>query len=180
MRAPGGWAPPARVLGVRGWALSHVRPPVLWACGRGPLPTRCWCGGSWRWDSTPTPQSALLRPGFARCKGGRRAPRGERLLPGLRASGVGRSSTPNRPSLGRAAGTRYPLAVVAGAVGVETRYQPHSARSCELALRAVGAARGHRVGNVSCLGSGRPGLCPLPRPTARPWGVRPGPATHWP
>ena len=33
---------------------------------------------------------------------------------------------------------------------------------------------------ASCLGVGRPGWGALPRPTARPWGVRPGPATHWP
>ena len=39
---PGG-APLAWVWGVRGWALSHARPPVLGACGRGPLPTGCGC-----------------------------------------------------------------------------------------------------------------------------------------
>ena len=51
-------------------------------------------------------------------------------------------------------------------------------KPCELALRAVGAARGHPGGGASCLGVGRPRLGVLPRPTARPWGVRPGPATH--
>ena len=44
-------------------------------------------------------------------------------------------------SLGAAAGARYPLAVVVESVGVGTRHQPHGARSCELALRAVGAAQ---------------------------------------
>ena len=34
----------------------------------------------------------------------------------------------------------YPLAVAAGGAGVGTCHQPHSARSYELALRAVGAA----------------------------------------
>ena len=52
------------------------------------------------------------------------------------------------PFLERAAGARYPLAVGAGAVGVATCQQPHSARSCGLALRAVGAARG-RLGGGS-------------------------------
>ena len=86
----------------------------------------------------------------------------------------------DRPSLGRAAGARDPLAVGAGSVGVGTRHLPHSARSCELALRVVGAARGRPGGGgASCLGVGRPRLGALPRPTARPWGVRPGPATHW-
>ena len=51
----------------------------------------------------------------------------------------------NRLSLGRAAGAHYPLAVAAGPVGLATRNQFHSARSCELTLRVVGwheAARG--------------------------------------
>ena len=72
-----------------------------------------------------------------------------------------------RPGLGGAAGG-----------GVWTRHQPHSARSCEPALRAVGAAQG------------RPGEAPLAwvrgvrdralshlRPPVL-WGVRPGPTTH--
>ena len=63
--------------------------------------------------------------------------------------------TTARP-LGHAAGARYPLAVDAGGVGVATRHQPHSGRSCELALHAVGAARG------------RPGGAPL----AYVWGVQ--------
>ena len=67
-----------------------------------------------------------------------------------------------------------------GAAGVGTRHLPHSARSCELALRAVVAA------------SGRPGGVPLAwlwgvqgrvlshlQPLV-PSGVRPGPASHWP
>ena len=71
--APGG-APLAGVWGVRGWALSLARPPVLGACGRGPLPTGCACGGRGREDSSPTPQRALLRAGCACCRGGTGAP----------------------------------------------------------------------------------------------------------
>ena len=82
-------------------------------------------------------------------------------------------------SSGRAAGARYPLAVGAGGVGVGTRHQPHVARSCVLVWRAVGAARGRPGQGVSSLGVGRPGLGAHARPTARPWGVRTGPATHW-
>ena len=53
---------------------------------------------------------------------------------------------------------------------------PPSRRACpgELAVRAVGAARGRPEG-----GEGHPGLGALPRRTARPWGVRPRPATLW-
>ena len=93
---------------VRGWALPHARPPVLVACGRGPLPTGCGCGGFGRGDPSPTRQCALLRAGFARCAGGKRAP----------------------------------------------------------------------GGGASCLRVGRLGLGALSRPTARPWGMRPGPATQ--
>ena len=82
---------------------------------------------------------------------------GGRLLPVCVASGVGRPPTPDRLSLGHAAGAHYPLAVGAGdAAGVWSRHQPHSARSCELALRAVGAARRRLVG----------------APLACVWGVR--------
>ena len=64
--ARGGGVPHALVWGARRWALSHARPPVLGACGRGPLPTGCRCGGCGRGDPSPTPQRALLRAGFTR------------------------------------------------------------------------------------------------------------------
>ena len=95
------------------------------------------------------------------------------------SSGVGRSPTPDRLFFGRAAGARLPLAVGRRGVGVGTCLKPHSARSCELAVRNVGAARGRPRGGVSCLGVGRPGSGALQRPIARPSGVRPGPVTHW-
>ena len=107
-----------------------------------------------------------------------RAERGGSLLPGCGASRVGRSPTPDRPSLPRAAGARYPLAVGWGGVGVGTRHRPHSARPCELALRAVDAAPWRPGAGAFCLGVACPGWGALPRPTAYPWGVRPGPATH--
>ena len=46
---------------------------------------------------------------------------------------------------------------------------------CALWGRHAGAPGG----GGSYLALGRPGLGALPRPTARPWGVRPGPATYW-
>ena len=64
---------------------------------------------------------------------------------GASCLGAGRpgSGVPPAPTIrpfGRAAGAHYPLAVGAGGAGAGTRHQPHSARSCELALRAMGAA----------------------------------------
>ena len=136
-------------------------------------------GGCGRGDPSPTPPRALLRAGFAHCVGGTRVPgRGASCL------GVGRPESgalppPTTRPFGRAAGAHYPLAVGAGDAALGTRLQPHSARSCELAWRAVGPARG------------RPGGAPLawvwgvrgqalsrPRPLVLS-GVGPGPTTHW-
>ena len=102
------------------------------ACGRGPLPTACGCGGCWRGDPSPTPQCVLLQAGFAYCQGGMRVPRGGASCLGVGRPGLGALLPPTTRHLGRAAGAHYPLPT--------TRHQPHSARSCEPALRAVGAA----------------------------------------
>ena len=68
---------------------------------------------------------------------------------------------------------------VRGGAGVGTHNQPYRARSCELALRAVGAARWRPGGGASCLGVGCPGSGALRPPSARPLGGLPGPTTHW-
>ena len=91
-------------------------------------------------------------------------------VPGVGASclGAGRPGTgalrpPTTRPFGRAAGAHYPLAVGAGDAGVGTRHQPHSAPFCELALRAVGAARGRPGGRLlpGCGASGD-GRSPTP------------------
>ena len=80
-----------------------------------------------------------LRVGLARCWGGRRAPEGGASCLGAGCPGSGALPCRTTCLFGRAAGAHYPLAVGAGDAGVGTRHQPHSARSCEMALRAVGA-----------------------------------------
>ena len=60
------------------------------------------------------------------------------LGPGRRGSGA--LATPTARPLGRLPGPTTHWLWVRGGAGVGTRHQPHSARSCELALRAVGAA----------------------------------------
>ena len=108
-----------------------------------------------------------------------RVPGGGASPPGVGRPGLGALPPPTTLSFKRAAGAHYPLAVGAGDAGLGTRHQPHSARSLELALRAVRAA------------GGRPGGAPLawvrdvrgralshPRPLVLS-GVRPGPTTHW-
>ena len=96
--------------------------------------------------------------------------RGQRLLPGCAASGVGCSPTPDDWSFRACGWGPLPTGCGCGACGLGTRHQLHSARSCELAWRAVGAARGRLGGGSSCLGVGRPGSGPLPLPTTRPFG----------
>ena len=87
---------------------------------------------------------------------------------------VGRPGSGALPTLashpfGRAAGAHYPLDVGAGAAGVGTRHQTHSARSCELALRAVWAACRYPGRGASCSGVGRLGSGALPSPSTRPF-----------
>ena len=69
-----------------------------------------------------------------------RVPGGGASCLGVGRPGSGALPPPTTRPFGRAAGAHYPLAVGAGGAGVGTRHQTHSARSCELALHAVGAA----------------------------------------
>ena len=88
-------------------------------------------------------------------------------------------SHPRLPALW--AGCRGPLPTGCGC-GVVRAWGPvtnPTARSFELALRAVGAARGRPGGGASCLGVGRRVSGAVPPPTARPLGGLPGPTTHW-
>ena len=84
-----------------------------------------------------------------------RVPGGGASCLGVGRPGSGALQPPTALPSGRAAGAHYPLAVGAGGAGVGTRHRPHSTRSCELALRIVGAARG----------------CPGGAPLAWLWGV---------
>ena len=161
----GGLPPPtARLLG---GLLAHTT-HWLWELGG------CGCG-----DPSPAPQRALLRAGFARCGGGMRAPGGGASCLGVGRPGLGALPTSTARPLGGLRGPTTHWLWVRGGAGVGNRHQPHSARSCELALRAVGAARGRPGGDAPCLGVGRPVSGALPPPTARPLGGLQGPTTHW-
>ena len=148
---PGG-APPAWVWGVRGRAISHPRLPALWAGCRGPLPTGCGCGGVRAWGPVTNPTARAL----ACCGGGMRVPRGGASCLGVGRPGPGALPPPTARPLGGLPGPTTHWLWVRGGARMGTRHQPHSARSCELALRAVGTARG------------RPGGAP----PAWVWGVR--------
>ena len=72
--------------------------------------------------------------------------RGGRLLLGVGRPGSGVLPPPAAGPLGGLPGPTTHWLWVRGGAGVGTRQQPHSARSCELALSAVGAARGRPGG----------------------------------
>ena len=120
-----------------------------------------------------------FRAGLARCRGGTRAPRGGASCLGAGRPGSGALPPPTTCPFGRAAGAHYPLAVGAGGAGAGARHQPHSARSCELALRAVGAAcRCLGVAPLAWVWGLRGRALSRPRPLVLS-GVRPGPSTLW-
>ena len=129
-------APPAWVWGVRGRALSHPRLPALWAGCRGPLPTGCGCRGVRAWGPVTNPTARAL----ACCGGGMRAPGGGASCLGVGRPGSGALPAPTARPLGGLPGPTTHWLWVRGGAGVGTLHQPHSARSCELALHALGAA----------------------------------------
>ena len=136
-------------------------PPSGWAAGAH-YPLAVGAGGCGRGDPSLTPQRALLRAGFARCGGGMRLPGDGASCLGVGRPGSGALPTLTARPLGGLPGPTTHRLWVRGAAGVGTRHQPHSACSCELALCAVGAARG------------RPGGAP----PAWVWGVRDRALSH--
>ena len=115
-------------------------------------PLAVGAGGCGHGDPSLTPQSALLRAGFARCGGGTRAPGGGASCLGVGRPGSGALPPPIARPLGGLPGPTTHWLWVRGGAGVGTRHQPHSARSCMLWGRHEGARGG--------------------APLARVWGVR--------
>ena len=177
MRVPGG----GRLLpgcGASGFRCSPTPdcPPSGWAAGAH-YPLAVGAGGCGRGDLSPTPQRALLRAGFARCGGGMRVPGGGASCLGVGRPGSGALPPPTARPLGGLPGPTTHWLWVRGGAGVGTRHQHHSARSCELVLRAVGAARGRPEGAV-LLGCGASGVGRSPTPNCPPSGRAAG--AHYP
>ena len=109
-----------------------------------------------------------------------RAPRGGASCLGVGRPGSGAVPPPTTRPFGLGPGPTHHWLWVRGVAGVGTSHQPHSARSCELALRAVGAAGGRPGGAPPAWVWGFRGRAlSHPRPPVL-LGVRPGPASHWP
>ena len=178
-RAPGGWR---LLLGCGASGVGRSPYPEFPPSGRAAgahYPLAVGAGGCGRGDPSPTPQRALFRAGFARCWGGVGVHGGGASCLGVERPGSGAPPAPTARPLGGLPGPTTHWLWVRGGAGVAARHQPHSARSFELALRAVGAARGCPGGGACCLGVGRPVSGALPSPTSRPLGGLPGPTTHW-
>ena len=146
--------------------------PYLWsvrACGRGPLPTGCACGGCRRGDPSPTPKRALAS-WLCALWGQHEDARGGRLLAGCGASGVGRSRNPDHSSF-RACG-RCPLSTGYGCRGCGHGGPSPTPKRALLRAGFVRCGGGMRApgGGASCRGVGRTGTGAIPPPTSRPFG----------
>ena len=152
---------------VRGWALSNARSPPLAACGQGLLPIGCGWGGAWGPVTNPTAHA--LASWLCALQGRHEGTRGGGSCLGVGRPWWGALSRPNTRPWGVQPGLATHWLQVRRVWSWKPVINP-TERSCVLVLCAVGAARGRP-------GGGRPGWGALPRPTTRPWGVRPGPAT---
>ena len=117
-------------------------PPTARALGGLPGPTThwLWVRGDAGVGTLRQSHSALLRAGFARCGGGTRVLGGGASCLGVGLLGSGAPQPPTARPLGGLPGPSTHWLWVRGGAGMGTSHHPHSARSCELALCAVGAA----------------------------------------
>ena len=179
-RAPGGGGG-GSCLGV-GRPVSGALPaPTARPLGGLPGPTTHWLRvrGVRGWGPVTNPTARALASWFCALWGRHEGAQGGASCLGVGGPESGALPTPTACPLGGLPGPTTHWLWVRGGAGVRTRHQPHSARSFELALCVVGAARGRPGGGASCLGVGLPGSGALPPPTACPMGELPGPTTHW-
>ena len=171
---PGG-APPARVWGVRGQALSL--PPTAHPLGGLPGPSThwLWVRGGADVGTRHQPHSARSCELALRAVGAARGCPGGGPLAWVRGVRGRALSHPRLPALW--AGCRGPLPTGCECGGVRaggpvTNPTAHSFACCGGGMRVPG-------GGASCLVVERPGSGAPPPPTARPLGGLPGPTTHW-
>ena len=149
-----------------------VPPPTTRPFGRasGAHYPLAWVQGMRAWGPVTNPTARALASWLCALWGRHEGARGRRLLPGCGAPGVGRSPNLDRSSFRACGRGPLPTGLGAGDAGVGTCHQPHRARSWELALRAVGAARGGPGGAPLAWVWGARGRALFPPPTTRPFG----------
>ena len=152
--------------------------PSFGAYCQGPLPTGCGCSGRGRGDPSATRKRAVLRAGFARCRGGMRAPWGRASCLCVKRPGLGALPAPTARPLGRAAGTTTHWLWVGRVRAWEPVTNPTACALaswlCALWGRHEGAWGGAPL--VCVWGVRGRALSDPPAPVL--WGVRPGPNTH--
>ena len=164
--------------GFLNWAPLHAQHARLWGVWPGPATYWLWLRGMWSWGpvTNPTARAAAswLCAQWGQHKGAQWGTSGLRVgLPGL-----GALRLPTARSWGMRPG---PAANWLWLRGCELR-DPSPTPQRALLQAGFASCRGStraRGGSASCLHVGRPELGALSGPTARPWGVRPGTATHW-
>ena len=159
---PGG-APLAWAWGVQDRALSHPRPHLLWGVRPGPTTHWLWVRGRRAWGPVTKPTARALASWLCALWGRHEGARGGASCLGARRPGSGALQPPTACPLRLAAGAHYPLAVGARGAGVRICHYSKNARSCELALRAVGAARWRPRGRL-LPGCGASGVGRSPTP----------------
>ena len=174
-------APLAWVWGVRGWALSHPRPPVLSSVRPGPNTHWLQVRGVRAWGPITNSTARALASWLCALWGRHVGAWGGHLLPGCGDSGVGRSPTPDHSSF-RACG-RGPLPTGFGCGGLRAwgpvTYPTARALAswlCALWWRPQGARGGVPLAWLW----GVQGRVLSHLQSLVPSGVRPGPASHWP
>ena len=132
-RAPGGGRllPGCGASGV--WRSPIPNCPPSGRAAGAHYPLAVGAGGCGRWGPVTSPTARALASWLCALWGRHEGARG-----GASCLGVGRPGSGALPP--PTAGAHYPLAVAAGGCRRGDRHKPHSARSRELALRAVGVA----------------------------------------
>ena len=165
--------------GASGFGRSHTPdcPPSGRAAGAH-YPLAVGAGGVRAWGPVTNPTARALASWLCALWGRHEGARGGRLLPGCRASGVGRSPSPDCPPSGQAAGAHYPLAVGAGGVrawgpGTNPTARTLASWLCALWGRHEGARGGRLLHGCGASGTGR-----SPTPDCPPSGRAAG--AHYP
>ena len=103
-------------------------------------PLAVGAGGLRAWGPVTNPTARALSRWLCALWGRHEGAWGGAFCLGVGRPGSGALPPPTARPLGRLPGPTTHWLLVRGGAGVGTRHQPHSARSCELALHAVGAA----------------------------------------
>ena len=180
-RHQGAWGGGASRLGVGRPGLGALPGPTARPCGvrPGPPTDLLWVRQIWAWGPVTNPTARAPASWLCGLWGGMRAPWGGASCLRVGRLGSGALPGPTTRPWGVRPGPATHWLWVWGEFGWEPPAYPTARALASWLCALSGRHEGARGGGVSCLGVGRPRLGTLSRPTASPWGLRPGPSTHW-